>query len=54
MPDDLADFAAARGNAGDGRYMISLQRVLHSDEKSQGQNREHSRHPTEPLPKPVL
>jgi hypothetical protein len=41
VPDDIADVAAARRNAGDGRDVIGLQRVLHAQQKAQPQDTEH-------------
>ena len=34
MPDDIADMAAARGDAGHRRDMIGLERVLHAQQKT--------------------
>ena len=40
MPDDVADMAAARGDARHRRDMVGFQRVLHTRE-TQTQNSEH-------------
>ena len=42
MFDDVADMGAARGDAGDGRDMIGLERVLHAEQKTKPQNSEHA------------
>ena len=39
--DDVADMAAARGDAGDGRDMIGFERMLHAQQKPEPQNSEH-------------
>ena len=39
--DDIADMAAARGDAGHRGDMIGLERVLHSQQKPKPQNSEH-------------
>ena len=39
--DDVADMAAARGDAGHRRDMVGLERVLHAQQKPQPQNSEH-------------
>ena len=41
MADDVADLAAARGDAGHRRDMVGFQRVLHAQQKPQPQNSEH-------------
>ena len=41
MADDIADTAAARGDAGHRRDMVGFQRVLHAQQKPQPQNSEH-------------
>ena len=42
MLDDVADMGAARGDAGDRRDMIGLERVLHAQQKTEPQNSEHA------------
>ena len=42
MLDDVADMGAARGDAGDGRDMIGLERVLYAEQKTKPQNSEHA------------
>ena len=42
MPDDVADLAAARGDAGYGGDMVGLERVLHPEQKAEPQNSEHA------------
>ena len=39
--DDIADVAAARGDARNRRDMVGLERMLHAEQKSQSQNSEH-------------
>jgi hypothetical protein len=41
MLDDIADMGAARGDAGDRRDMIGLERVLHAQQKPEPQNSKH-------------
>ena len=40
--DDVTDVAAARGNAGDRRDMIGLERMLHAQQETETQNCEHA------------
>src|SRR6476620_1891102 len=42
VPDDVADMAAPRGDAGDGRDMIGFERMLHPQQKPKPQNSEHN------------
>ena len=41
MADDIADMAAARGDARHRRDMVGFQRVLHAQQKPEPQNSEH-------------
>ncbi len=43
MFDNVANFSAARRNRGDRGDMVGLERVLHSQQKTQPQNSEHAR-----------
>jgi hypothetical protein len=43
MFDNVGDFSAARRNRGDRGDMVGLERVLHSQQKTQPQNSEHAR-----------
>ena len=48
--DDVADLAAARGNARHRRDMVGLERMLHSQKKAQSQNPEHASPKNAPIP----
>ena len=41
VPDDVADVATARSNAGHGGDMIGFERMLHTQQKPKPQNSEH-------------
>ncbi|OIQ67536.1 hypothetical protein GALL_508860 [mine drainage metagenome] len=41
MFDDIGHIGAARGDAGDGRDVVGLERVLHAQQKSETQNCKH-------------
>jgi hypothetical protein len=40
--DDVGDMGAARGDAGDGRDVIGLERVLQTEQKTKSKNSEHT------------
>lgn len=44
MLDDIADIGTARGDAGDRRDMIRLERMLHSEQEAKTQNSKHPRY----------
>ncbi len=41
MLDDVGDVGPPRGDAGDGRDVVGLERVLHAQQKAKPQNSEH-------------
>ena len=48
MFDDVGDIGPARGDAGDRREVVDLERVLHTQKKSKPQNSKHVQ-PASPL-----